>query len=97
MRHGGAHRLWLTASGALLFVVVAAVFLGRHYAVPRLPRLLLYALAFTESLVLVPTVLLSFQRMAGLASAGALRAALLGACIGLLCGYAIVVFGLGVW
>ena len=94
---GGPHRLWLTGSATLLLIAAAAVLLGRHYGVPSLARLLLYAMAFTGPVVVVPTVLLSFSKAPGPAWAGRLPVAVLGACVGLICGWVLVVFGLGVW
>lgn len=95
--HGGPRRLWLTGSVTLLLVVVAVVILGRHYAVPSFARLLVYAMVFTGPVVVVPTVLLSFTKAPRPAWLGRLPAALLGACIGVVCGWVLLVFGLGVW
>lgn len=94
--HGGRRRLWLTGSATLILLVAAAVLLGRYYAVPSLARLLLYKMAFTGPVVVVPTVLLSFSK-ARPTWAGRLPVAVLGACIGSICGWVLVVFGLGVW
>lgn len=94
--HGSRRRLWLTALATLVLLGAAAVLLGRHYAVPSLGRLLLYKMAFTGPVVVVPTVLLSFSK-ARPTWVGWLPVALLGACIGIICGWVLVVFGLGVW
>lgn len=95
--HGGLLRLWLMGSATLLLIAVAAILLGWHYAVPSLARLLLYAMVFTGPVVVVPTVLLSFSKGPGSGWAGRLPVAVLGACIGVVCGWVLVVFGLGVW
>lgn len=93
----GVGRLWLTASAALLVILVAGILLGRHYAVPSLSRLLLYAAALTGPVVLVPTTMLSFGKTGRQAWARALAIAVAGSCLGLVCGYLIVVFGLRGW
>ncbi len=94
--HGGRRRLWLTGSATLVLLAAAAVGLGRHYAVPSVARLLLYKMAFTGPVVVVPTVLLSLSK-APPTWAGRLPVAVLGACIGIICGWVLVVFALGVW
>ncbi len=94
--HGGGRRLWFTGSATLLLLVAVGVLLGQHYAVPSLARLLLYKMAFTGPIVIVPTVLLSFSK-ARPTWAGRLPVAVLGGCIGSICGWVLVVFGLGVW
>ena len=95
-RHGPA-RLWLTASGFLLLIVVGGVLLGRHYSVPSSPRLLLYLVALTGPIVVFPTALLSLVTATRSTMAKAFPTAILGACFGFLCGFVIVVWGLGIW
>lgn len=95
-RHG-LGRLWLTASMALLLILVGGVLLGRYYAVPSLSRLLIYEVARTGPVVLVPTTMLSFVTSVRGDRARALSMAVAGACLGLMCGFVIVVFGLRVW
>jgi len=95
-RYGRA-RLWLTAAAALLSIVAGSVFLGRRFEVPSLLRLLLYALALTGPIVLVPTAMLSFFAASKPALAKALPTAIVGACLGLACGFVTAVFGLGMW
>lgn len=90
----GLGRLWLTASVALLLILVGGVLLGRYYAVPSLSRLLLYAVALTGPVVLVPTTMLSFSTPGRPAWARVFPTAVAGACLGLVFGYVIVVFGL---
>ena len=92
----GQRRLWLTASATLLVIAIAGVLLGRYYAVPSMSRLLLYAVALTGPIVLVPTTMLSFMKGTRSTSA-ALPTAVLGACLGIVSGFVIVVFGLRVW
>jgi len=93
----GPSRLWLTAMATLLLIAVAGVLLGRHYAVPSLSRLLLYTVALTGPIVFVPTTMLSFTTGTRSTLATALPTAVLGACLGFVCGFVIVVFGLRVW
>ena len=95
--YGGPRRLWITGSATLLLIAVAGSVLGRHYAVPSQTRLLLYAMAFTGPVVVVPTVLLSFSRAHAPTWPGRLPVAVLGACIGVICGWILVVFGLRAW
>jgi hypothetical protein len=94
---GGPRGLWLTGSATLLLVAAAAALLGRHHAVPSVARLLLYALAFTGPVVVVPTALLSLSGRPGGGWAGRLPAAVLGAGVGIVCGWLLVIYGLGVW
>jgi hypothetical protein len=93
----GRNRLWLTAIASILLIVVASAFLGRHYTVPSLPSLLLYAVALTGPIVFVPTTMLSLTIRTRSTLATALPTAVLGACLGFACGFVIVVFGLRVW
>jgi len=93
----GPFRLWLMASTALLLIVAGGVVLGRYYAVPSLPRLLLYAVTLTGPIVIVPTAMLSFATATRPTWAQAIPTAVLGACLGFVCGLVIVVFGLRVW
>ena len=97
VRHGGPPRLGLVAAGALILIVLAALLVGHRYAVPSVPRLLLYALAFLGPIVLVPTMLLWRQAATEAARNAALGTALVGALAGLLCGWLLLVYGLGVW
>ncbi|OLC14526.1 MAG: hypothetical protein AUH29_10030 [Candidatus Rokubacteria bacterium 13_1_40CM_69_27] len=97
VRHGGQPRLGAVAAGALMLVALAALLAGHRYAVPSMPRLLLYALAFMGPIVLVPTVLLWRQAAIGATRNAMLGTALLGALAGLLCGWVLLVYGLGVW
>jgi hypothetical protein len=92
LRHGQG-RLWLTAVGALLFIAVGSVLLGRFYRVPSVGRLLLYAGTLLGPVVFITTTMLSFA--AGRLSPGkALLTAIAGACLGLTCGFATAVFWL---
>ena len=85
----------LAAAGATLgLVVLAALLLGQRYAVPSIPRLLLFALAFLGPAVVLPPLLLWRPAATG---GPALSLALLGAVAGLLGGWVLVVFGLRVW
>ncbi|HJX16010.1 MAG TPA: hypothetical protein VJ386_09770 [Candidatus Deferrimicrobiaceae bacterium] len=95
--HGGLHRLWLMGSATLLLIAVAAVPRGMYYGVPSLARWLLYAMTFTGPAVIVPTVLLSFSKAPGTTWAGRLPVAVIGVCIGILCGWVLAVFGMGRW
>ncbi len=93
----GTARLWLTAIGTLLLIVVSGVFLGKYYDEQSLPHLLLYFIALTGPIVVVPTVLLAYTTTAKSTTAKAFPTAILGASLGLVCGYVIVVWGLRVW
>ena len=95
--HYGQARLWLTAAAAFLLIVAFAVMLGRRFDVPSLFRLLLYALTLTGPIVLVPTAMLSLFASSKPAPVKALPTAILGACLGLACGFVMAVFGLGMW
>jgi hypothetical protein len=92
---GGRRRLWATATAMLVVIVLAAILLGWYYAVPSLRSMLLYAVAFTGPIAVVPTVLLSLAKPS--ARARPFPVALVGACLGLGCGWALAVFGLRVW
>lgn len=59
--------------------------------------MLLYALAFLGPIVLVPTMLLWHQAATGAVRNATLGTALVGALAGLLCGWVLLVYGLGVW
>ena len=94
----GRTQLATVAGLALTIVVLSALFLGHQYAVPSIPRLLLFKLAFVGPAVVLPLLLLWPRAAAGYAAGGApLGLALLGAVGGLLAGWVIVVFGMGVW
>lgn len=95
-RHGPG-RLWWTASGFLLFIVIGGVLLGRHYSVASVSRLLLYLAALTGPIVILPTAMLSRAGTTRSTMAEAFPTAIFGACFGLMCGFVIVVWGLGVW
>lgn len=95
-RHGQG-QLWLTAAATLLLIALGSVLLGRYYAVPSTRRLLLYTMALAGPIVFVPTAMLSFATAVRSTLATALPTAILGACLGLVCGFVIVVFGLRVW
>ena len=71
--------------------------MGWSSAVPSVPRLVGYALAFTAPAVLAPTLLLSWRAVAELARGPRLAAAVLAGCAGLVGGFGVVVYGLGVW
>lgn len=94
---GGARRLWLTAVGALLLVVAVAGLAGQSYAVPSVPRLVLYVVAFTGPVVVVPTLVLSWRMIADLPAGARLAAAVIAGCVGLAGGFFLTVFGVGVW
>jgi hypothetical protein len=94
---GGPRRLWLTAASALALIVALAGLVGWIYAVPSVLRLVGYALGFTAPVVLAPTLLLSWRAAAELARGPRLAAAVLAGCAGLVAGFVVVVFGLGVW
>jgi len=93
----GRSRLWLTATATLLLIVAGGVLLGRYYAVPSVPRLLLYAVALTGPIVIVPATMLSFTTGTRAQLATALPTAALGAGLGVVIGFVIVIFGLWVW
>lgn len=94
---GGARRLWLTAVGALLLVVAVAGLAGQSYAVPSVPRLVLYVVAVTGPAVVVPTLVLSWRVVAALPAGARLAAAVMAGCVGLAGGFFLTVFGVGVW
>ena len=93
----GPARLWLTAAAALLLIAIGGALLGLYYAVPSLSRLLVYAVALTGPVVFVPTTILSLAGTKRSTLAKSFPMAILGACLGLACGFVIVVYGLGVW
>jgi len=90
----GRGALAATAGATLMLVVLAALLLGQRYAVPSIPRLLLFALAFLGPAVVLPPLLLWPRAGAG---GPTLSLALLGTVAGLLAGWVVVVFGMRVW
>ena len=96
MSHG-LLRLWSTASLVLLLVLAGSVALGRHYAVPSMSQLLIYAAAFSWPTVLVPTTMLTLLVSARSAWSKTFPTAVAGACLGQVCGLLIVVLGLRAW
>lgn len=94
---GGRRRLWLTGAAALVLIAAAALGLGRYFGVPSYARLLLYMMAFTGPVVVVPTVLLSFSSGPRPTWTGRLPMAALGTGVGFVCGWLLTVVGLGVW
>ena len=90
----GRGGLAATAAATLALVLLAALFLGQRYAVPSIPRLLLFALAFLGPAVALPPLLLWHRAGAG---GPTLSLALLGTVAGLLAGWVVVVFGMRVW
>ena len=94
---GGQGRLARMTAGVLALLLAAALLLGHRYAVPSLPRLLLFALAFVGPAVVLPALLLWPRAAIGGAAGATLGLSLFGAMAGLLAGWAIVVYGLRVW
>lgn len=92
-RSGGPRRLWGAGAVALLAIVALAVLAGRYYAVPSTARVVLYEFALLAPSVILTNVLLS----SGPTSVPSAARAIAGAGVGLVCGYLLVVFGLGVW
>ena len=95
-RHGPGG-LWLTACGFLLLIMLGGVLLGSHYSVTSVSRLLVYLVVLTGPIVILPTALLARPATARSTMAEAFPTAIFGACFGLVCGFVIVVWGLGVW
>ena len=93
VRHG-QDRLWLSAAAALLLIAGGSVLLGRFYAVRSLAVLLFFAMVVMAPIVVVPTVLLSFAAAAGWRMEKSLPMAILGACLGAVCGVVMMVYGL---
>ena len=89
----GLRRLWSTAAAALLLIVVGGVLLGRYYSVPSLSRLLLFTVSLTGPIVFVPTAMLSFRTTPSSTLAKSLPTAIVGACVGLGCGFVIAMYG----
>lgn len=83
VRPGGGGRLWGVATGMLGLLVLGGVLLGYGFAVPSIPRLLLYLLALSAPAVLLPTLLLWAQRGRPRAQAAAVPIALAGGVVGL--------------
>lgn len=93
---GRAHLAGLAAL-SLAVIVLGALLLGLHYAVPSVLSVLLFAVAFVGPAVILPPLLLWRRSPGRPAAGGALGRALLGTVAGLLAGWVIVVFGLRVW
>jgi hypothetical protein len=81
----------------LLFIAGGGALLGLSYGVQNLQLPIVYALAFFGPIVAVPTTILSAAAATRSTPARSLSTAFLGACLGLACGFLIVVFGLGTW
>ncbi len=94
VRTGGHPRLWGAGGLALLAIVILAWLVGVLYSVPSIGRLVLYATA-----LLAPTVVVTNVLLAGGPTSRVPRAvrAMVGAIVGFVCGFLLVVFGLGVW
>ena len=93
----GSVRLWSTAAVSLLLIVAVGAFGARHYPAENLSRLLLYLIPLTGPIVIMPTALLARTATPQSTTREALPTAILGALLGLVCGYVMVVWGLGVW
>jgi hypothetical protein len=93
----GQGRLWLTAVVFLMLIALAGVFWGNYYAVPSLSRLLLYFGGLTGPVIIIPTLMLSRSTTSKSTMAKAIPTAFIGACLGFVCGFVFVVYGLGVW
>jgi hypothetical protein len=94
-RGGGPRRLWFTGVAALGLIVVVTMFLGRQYAVPNLPWLVVVTIVVTAPIVIVPTVLLSVASPPGSGWVGRLAMATIGAFVGLIGGQLFMILGAG--
>ena len=95
-RRGYPH-LALVAASALGLIVVAATLLGLAYAVPSIPRVVVYTVAFFWPVVIVPTVVLAGVPALRQRHAAALTIAVVAAIVGLCAGWMLAVFGLRGW
>ncbi|MGH7539836.1 MAG: hypothetical protein ACRELC_02435 [Gemmatimonadota bacterium] len=96
VRRGGTRLLLFVAAAALGLIVSAGLWLGvRHET--DIPRLLSYALVLMGPVVVIPTLLLARPGRARASGHLTLGTALLGALVGLICGWLLVVYRLRVW
>jgi hypothetical protein len=94
-RHGPG-RLWLMASGTLLLMLVGGWFLFDDYYISMAYELF-NLVALTGPIVVFPTTMLSLATMRRATIAKALPTAILGACIGFVCGLVIYYLDLELW
>ena len=97
LRVGGLRRLWVLCALALLAVLVVALLLSAVYSVPSMWLVVFYFLAFLGPSILFATGSLTlasgFARTVGVQ----LVTSFAGSMIGLVVGFVVVVYVLGVW
>ena len=94
---GGMRRLWLLCALALLALVVVALTLSAIYSVPSSWRVVYYSLASVGPSVLFATGSLAVANAFARALPVQLVSAFAGSLIGLVVGFVVAVYVLGVW
>ena len=97
LRVGGLRRLWLLCALALLAVLLLALLLSAVYSVPSVWRVILYFLAFLGPSILFATGALTLASGFARTLLVHLITAFAGSMIGLVAGFIVVVYVLGVW
>jgi len=97
LRVGRLRRLWLVCALALLADLLAALVLSAAYSVPSTWRVVCYSLAFVGPSLVCASGSLTVANALARTLTTQLIAAFAGSLIGLALGFAVVVYGLGVW
>jgi hypothetical protein len=97
LRVGGLRRLWLLCALAHLPVLLLALLLSIVYSVPSAWRVIFYFLAFLGPSILFATGSLTLARGFARTLLVQLITAFAGSIIGLVVGFIVVVYVLGVW
>lgn len=90
---GGVRRLWTVAAGAVAVLAALGTAVGRWYAVPSLPLLLLYVALLFGPMVVVTALALTPAAVRTAAFGQVLALAALGAMLGLAIGFFAAVYG----
>ncbi len=97
LRVGGLRWLWLLCAVALLALLLVALLLSAVYSVPSVWRVVLYSLGFVGPSILFATSLLTLASGFARTFPFQLITAFAGSMIGLVVGFVVVVYALGVW
>lgn len=97
LRAGGLRWLWRLCAFALLAVILLALLVSAVYSVPSAWRVVYYFLTLLGPSILMATGSLTLARGFSRALPVQLITAMAGSLTGLVLGFVVVVYGLGVW